>query len=305
MNQQKLSWIITITMVIIAFVALGIFTYGKLNQNNQTPTQTPIVTSNEVNYYCKEGIIRATYITTENATSTVSLTLKDGSKITLPQTVSASGIRYEDNSNIFISKGDNAILTQNNIDTYTNCISGNVEPDQTTATTTSINTFTNTAETFSFSFPNEFIISGGEMGYTVNWAQQSTSTGMILAQILIPKEFMPKTNFSDTKFTIGTSTDENAITNCLKYNIGNQVTTTSVMINGKDFTRITFADAGAGNFYETTSYRILFNNQCYAIEYTIHSTNIGNYSPDQGITEFDKTKILGILEGIVTSFKFL
>ena len=76
-------------------------------------------------------------------------------------------------------------------------------------------------------------------------------------------------------------------------------------IGSMKFTKITLSDAGAGNFYNTTSYRTIYHNQCYAIEYTIHSTNIGNYSPDQGITEFDQTKIVPLLENMVQSFKFL
>ena len=77
-----------------------------------------------------------------------------------------------------------------------------------------------------------------------------------------------------------------------------------VSLHGMDYTKLTVSDAGAGNFYDVTSYRMIKDSQCYALEYTIHSTNIGNYSPDQGITEFDKTKIQTILESIVKSFSF-
>lgn len=62
---------------------------------------------------------------------------------------------------------------------------------------------------------------------------------------------------------------------------------------------------GAGNYYETTSYRTVYNDECYAIEYTIHSTNIDNYSPDQGITKFDKEKITSILDAMVQSFNLI
>ena len=77
------------------------------------------------------------------------------------------------------------------------------------------------------------------------------------------------------------------------------------MIDDHPFSKFTLNDAGAGNLYETTSYRGLFDGDCYAIEYTIHSTNIGNYSPDQGVKEFDKVKVQEELEKILDSFKFL
>jgi len=65
------------------------------------------------------------------------------------------------------------------------------------------------------------------------------------------------------------------------------------------------SDPGAGNIYDTTSYKTIKNNMCYAVEYTVHSTNINNYSPDQNIKEFDKVKIENILNEMVKSFRFL
>ena len=104
---------------------------------------------------------------------------------------------------------------------------------------------------------------------------------------------------------MGTSADPNAIKNCLVYTNGNVGTSSEVTINGRKFTKMNFTDAGAGNYYDTTSYRTIYNNQCYAVEYIIHSSNIYNYSPDQGVKEFDKTKITSILERIIQSFKFI
>ncbi len=83
------------------------------------------------------------------------------------------------------------------------------------------------------------------------------------------------------------------------------VTSMPVIIHGITYTKVTYSDAGAGNFYDTTSYRVVRHSQCYAIEYTIHSSNIGNYSPNQGISAFDEWKVQSILEGMVQSFIFL
>ena len=78
-----------------------------------------------------------------------------------------------------------------------------------------------------------------------------------------------------------------------------------VKIHGIPFTKFTFSDAGAGNLYETVSYRTKRGGECYVVEYTIHSTNIGMYSPDQGIKEFDRAKVVNMLEKMAKSFRFL
>ena len=53
----------------------------------------------------------------------VSLALSDGRRMTLPQTVAASGIRYAspDDAVVFWSKGDDAFLTEQGSATYADC----------------------------------------------------------------------------------------------------------------------------------------------------------------------------------------
>jgi hypothetical protein len=125
-----------------------------------------------------------------------------------------------------------------------------------------------------------------------------------------PEGYILGTNFRGVKFTIGRSTDAKIIKSCTDTTgVINQENKEGILIqttvSGYPFVKFTTAQGAAGNFYETTSYRGIFDGDCYAIEYTIHSTNIGNYSPDQGIKEFDKTKIVTEMENIIKSFKFL
>ena len=132
---------------------------------------------------------------------------------------------------------------------------------------------------------------------------------------MIPRSFQPKTNFSEATFVVGSSADPKSIELCLRasngetpgYNpeVANPVSAGRVTINGVAFSKYNLGDAGAGNYYDTTSYRTMRDGVCYAVEYTIHSTNIGNYDPSQGISEFDRAKVQGILEDIAKSFKFL
>lgn len=134
-----------------------------------------------------------------------------------------------------------------------------------------LKTYTDPEGVFSFKYPLGFEVSGRE--------------GAIVSEINIPKSYMPKTNFSDAKLTINWSNQPSDIKNC----------------HGETNT----SDAGAGNFYETTTVKRIYDGDCYSFEYTIHSTNIGNYDPSQGIKEFDKVKIKSDLNGVINSFKYL
>ncbi len=137
-----------------------------------------------------------------------------------------------------------------------------------------------------------------------SWRNNTEVSGQLIAQVTIPDTVQPSTNFRDAVFRVGTSNNVQAMKECLTPTNGERAKGT-VVINGVTFNKLTLTDAGAGNFYDTTSYRAIRNNQCYAVEYTIHSTNIGNYDPNQGIKEFDTQAMVGTLEDMVQSFAFV
>jgi membrane-bound inhibitor of C-type lysozyme len=250
--------------------------------------KTVPIENQSVSYSCSDKkTITATY-----GEKSVAIKLSDGRSFVLPQQISGSGIRYETDGIAFLSKGPNAFLIEQGQQTYMNCVEGTNVPNG------DANTFTDAGKTFSFSYPKVTTISGGDIGYTQSWSNNQITLGLELAKLEIPRESQPKTNFSGATLSVGTSSDVDAVKSCV-------ATGTSVSINGADFTKSTSSDAGAGNFYETTMYRIFRNSQCYNLEYTIHTTNIGNYSPDQGIVEYDKSSVTQTLESIVQSFKFL
>lgn len=226
-------------------------------------------------FYCEEGMVIAKF-----STSSVHLSLKNGNKeIDLPQDVSGSGARFSDGNMEFWNKGDNAFINEGDKSLYTNCVTGSLKLNK------DINTWTDAGETFSFDYPNTFNLYGSDGSYDIDWSSGSQLAGQLLVKVVLPKTFLPNTNFSDSYFTVGVSSDPEALKDC--------ATTTKS------------SDAGAGNLYETTSQKFIKDNICYAIEYTIHSTNIGNYSPDQNIKEFDKNKVENIFQKIVQSFRFL
>ncbi len=291
MSKKTFIYLIIYLVIIIAAILID-GNLGKKTSIN-TAKENSIISAI---YYCEEGTINAAY-----GTSSVSISLSDGRKMILPQTISADGARYEASGIVFWNKGDNAFITEGNATTYSNCVAG-IEK-QIDADTTN---YTDMSKTFSFIFPNQFKLFGGDIGYSQNWREQNTSSGILFVIVNIPRTFFAeKTNFGEAKFTVGTSADPDAIKKCLISEYGNMEKVSTTTINGVQFIKMNFSDAGAGNFYETTSYRAIHDDECYAIEYTIHSSNIYNYSPDQGVKEFDKSKIDSVLEKIAQSFKFL
>jgi membrane-bound inhibitor of C-type lysozyme len=291
-----------VVFYIVIIVLLGIIAYSfvhsgpKLAAPTITPPVAPVVTSTSV-YACDAGKT----ITAGFSDSNVHVALSDGRSFDLPHAVSADGAQYKNDTVSFITKGDQAFLQENNTTTYDNCI-----VDNSGAAVNGQKTFTDQGKTFTFSYPQEFSVSGGGIGYTESWKVDSDSTlGLILANISVPASYQPKTNFGDAKLTVGTSSDPAAVKNCLVDTSGAGVTKSTATINGVKYAKLITQDAGAGNRYLTTSYRTVQNSQCYAVEYTIHYAVLENFDPSSGIKGFDQKKVTDTLDAIVQSFKFL
>ena len=297
--KKTFLWIALVIAIAIVGSAFLFMIPGKPSSGESA---APASGSPVVSYACAQGAtIQASY-----ASSSVTLTLSDGRTLTLPQTMSGSGIRYEAGSGtgddiVFVSKGADAFLTENGSTTYNNCVA-NASADA-TGPNASASVFTDQGNTFSFDYPSQFSVMGGGVGYTTQWMQNSTSSGMVLAKLSIPASFEPGTNFAGATFTVGTSADPAAVASCLTQTNGNIATSTQASISGTPFKEIAYGDAGAGNFYNIVSYRTVRNNQCYALEYVIHSTDILNY-PAGKVTAFDENAIDGIMNGIVQSFRW-
>jgi hypothetical protein len=124
--------------------------------------------------------------------------------------------------------------------------------------------------------------------------------------LVVPKAFQPNTNFSEARLTVGYSASQTGQTGCLTPDPsgGPATATTSVSVNGTPFQVFSSEDAGAGNLYHTVSYRALRGGRCYAIEYTIHSTQLANY-PAGTVTAFDEAKVEALMSRIVNTFSFI
>lgn len=165
--------------------------------------------------------------------------------------------------------------------------------------------FTDINNVVSFEFNPFFKQIEGDNNPSLEWRLNSKEKGILLASVIIPRTYMPNTNFSNAKLTIGRSSSVNAINSCKNDVTNGAIKGGTITISGYSFTEFILSDAGVGNLYETTSYRGIVDGDCYAVEYIIHSVNIDNYSPDQNIKEFNKLSIKNDLDKIIQSINFL
>ncbi len=290
-----------LVIVVIAVLLALYLTYDtSATRSGIVASSTPAV--NAVTFYCGGGnTMRGSF-----STSTLALTLGSGESYLLPQVRSGSGIRYESTSTgadlLFVGKGDYGSFTNAASSTdlrYADCTAANVAP----ASTPGYERYENTGKSFTFTFPSTFSVAGIEPGYGPNWSAPATTTGMVLAKITVPQSYEPGTNFGNAWFTVGVSSDPQAVAECTKNLEGKQSTSTPVTIGDTTYTRLLFTGVGAGNIYDTTSYRTVKDNMCYAIEYTIHYGNIHNYPPGK-VATFNEQKVATALDEVVRSFRF-
>lgn len=179
--------------------------------------------------------------------------------------------------------------------------------------------YTDPSELFTFLYPKNIqglkILKGAATN-TNDWrvSPLDGELGKVHVSLIIPDSFEPNTNFRDVKMTIAFGANQKATDNCLSNSAngsGENVQTSTVNIGGTDgksggipFKKTVFGDAGAGNYYETTSFKAVRAGQCISVEYTIHSTNVGSYPEEMNIKEFNKEKVKKTLDAIVDSIKF-
>lgn len=287
-------------IAIIGIAGYQVITSPKtpLTPPSTEPVVTAPVITSTIQYACEGG---ATIIAGYSEKA-VSLTLSDKRSAQLPQIVSGSGVQYGKDNMTFVTKGDQSYLQEDNDITYNNCIADTSNG----VAVEGVKTFTDQAKTFSFSYPEAFILSGGGIGFTESWkVNQDGTSGLVLAVLNTPENYQPKTNFGDARFTIGTSSEPVAVKNCLLDMSGQKVTKSKVTFNHTPYTKFVSIDAGAGNRYETNSFRTVKNGQCYTIEYTIHYSVLENFDPKSGTKAFDQKKVHDVLDALVESVTFL
>ncbi len=162
---------------------------------------------------------------------------------------------------------------------------------------------------FSIAYPIDFDAqSSFGAPQSTEWRMGANGTaGARAFTLAIPRAFEPQTNFIEATFVVGNSGNNTAVENCLVPDPtgGPAVATSTMMLDSVPFVAFHSADAGAGNYYETTSYRAVRGGKCWAVEYTIHSSQIANYPEEYHLTPFDQAKITDLLDRVAGTFRFL
>jgi hypothetical protein len=167
----------------------------------------------------------------------------------------------------------------------------------------------NAAGGFSIAYPLDFDTQDNYSATpSTDWRlDANNASGIKYFTLTVPRAFEPQTNFADATLTVGASGATAAIAACMTpdQGAGPATTTSSAAVNDIAFTIFKSSDAGAGNYYETTSYRTLHNGKCYAVEYTVHSAQIANYPSSYDLQPFNEQKINSLMQNIIGTFKFL
>ncbi len=225
-------------------------------------------------------------------TGSIFLVLSDGRSMTLPQTISGSGVRYAnaDESLVFWNKGNTAFIEEgaSQNQTYTGCISASALPG-----VENWGTFASSTMGISVRYPSEY---GVQLGYT--YTQRGPDQAPISGvKFTIPSALYQGTNLSG--FDTGVSIEQLPQNTTCSPNdfLSASSTEKTVTDGGVTYQVAHLSDAGAGNFYDETVYAIQGSSVCTAVRYFIHSTNIGNYTSGT-VKEFDKAALLAQFDKI-------
>jgi len=158
---------------------------------------------------------------------------------------------------------------------------------------------------FTIQYPPNFEFNLGGL-FPSQWVYFDSFPGEKILSLTISRADYASTTLAQANINIAVSRDSRAVVGCLKPQSGlNESQKADQVIKGITFKQFTSAGAGAGNYYETISFRTIRDNDlCYALEITIHSTNLANYPPEFGIKEFDRQKVITELMKILQTFKF-
>lgn len=219
----------------------------------------------------------------------VKISLSDGRIVTLPQTISASGVRFAnaDESAIFWNKGNGVIFTENGRETVSGCIAVAKDPGGLPQT------YANGTQGFSLRYPADYIVDE-------SYRYGAMGPGMEIAGVkfTIPGAMVTGTNLSADSYISVEQIPQSTSCSADRFldMTGNGGMST-VIEAGTTYSYGSSTGAAAGNRYEEIVYAISGTNPCIAVRYFIHYGAIENY-PDGVVTEFNHAAVLSQFDSI-------
>jgi len=284
-------------IILIVIVIFGVGIWYVNNKVNEIPSPTPIA---QVTYICNgDKTIDADFYKGEQKpvepgetpipSGSVKIVLSDGRNFDLPQTISASGVRYanSDESFVFWSKGNGALVLENNVEkSYIGCVILAKDPGGLPEV------YHDGTVGFSIRYPENYSIN-------TSYKYQAFGPGKDISGVkfTIPASLATGTNLSS--FDTGVSVEIiPAIQDCnaglfLDANVNAQTVTD----NDVEYSFASTTGAAAGNRYEEEVWAISGTNPCIAVRYLIHYGVIENYPPG-AVSEFDQATLINQFDKI-------
>ena len=293
--QQTKPYTVLGVLFTVLLLAGVLFVYSMRRPVAAPVVQTPV---NTVEYACMGSkALTASYFTgtTTPAVSadqppipggSVQLVLSDGRAFTLPQTISASGVRYAsaNDAQVFWNKDRGAFLTEGDTETYSGCIE--IAPDPGNLP----QTYATSSLGFSLRLPQ---------GYTTDTSyihQVIAQDGIAGVKFTIPSTMAEGTNLSKDTY-VSVETLPQATTCSADLFFFNEAKALTVTEGGTTYSVATLDDAAAGNRYEETVFALPGTSPCLAVRYFVHYGVFENY-PAGRVTQFNQATLTAQFDAI-------
>lgn len=283
-----------IFIVIIAALAGGYLYWQKQAASQQPGTQSLVA---HVRYQCDQGktidasiyqgsapAVRPGQPPVPNGRAEVKLS--DGRSLTLPQTLSADGIRFSDGDPmvqgsekfVFWSKGNGALVLENNEEkSYTGCIQ--ISDD---ASLPQI--YESGSQGFSVRYPAGYTLAPG-------YQYEELGPGKEIQGIkfTIPASFAAGTNLGSDSYVSVEEIPDTA--DCVASLFLDQATASTETVGTIGYSVASSTGAGVGNRYEETVYALPGTNPCIAVRSFVHYGVLENFTPGS-VKAFDRDSLL-------------
>src|SRR5699024_878734 len=281
---KGIAWLV----VIVFIISIGYWAFNGSYQNDEEDINSPAC----ITFVCSQS----NSVQAKFNDQTVNLILSDGRSFELEQRRSASGARYTNKKEtiVFWNKGHIAFVTANDSITYKNC--GKQGEDDLA------NLKQYKSGHIRLRHPQTLQLISENIKDTTGWSSSSTQKGTLIVAFKLDLSDYVKTNLSQAVITVGKSSEAQSVSACMGEPLAPAVSRDTVRRSDATFFKSEYAEAGAGNLYQIRRFRTLHKGICYSIEEMVHSTNIQNYPPERGVSEFDSTQVWETLDTVWQTF---